>query len=1461
MKLKVGCVSNGETSCGACFQPLKGLHVQHIVGNLKVRVHGASYENKFYFITNESPQSSGYSRLHAASQPATPTHQSSTTSSAHQQDLLMSQYLKSCTTWQELRDAFMQHHPQLNHIHMTALISNLAKTAPNASTSKDERREYSQLMQDALLLAATYHAALLGPREGSTLIWAAAKAGLTLPAPKPQKLSLGVSASSGWLRPLLQKINVLAPRMKPQDISMALWALATLSEVNSQNPVYNRVRTISTDWQRETIGLDPSLSVKSISNLKSSSSYALKQQQALISQPFQPHQSISNAAARSSSSLIPTSLVPSLLQRAANNMSHFSAQALSNTLWSLAKLGVRPADTWLNMALKRMEVVMGDATPQGLANAAWALVILEHSTEGQSRWRHKFLKYSGEALEFATPAVMAQLAWASTRLKVRPEKVWLSTLASRAAALDPLQTRILLTACDAAAATVPSETVIGGDNTWDSAGRKRTGYAYNDRTMRSSGPRTPSWRSGYQHHCSPQDVSNMLWSLASHTDTYRPPAKTMQAMIAVCMEVLHAFTPHELCSVIWSLAKLGFAPSPQIMRGLLSHTSTLFPACSAQGLVNVLWAVAKLRVVQDPRWIRELLSTICLKLDEAGPQEIANLWWSLGTMRWQLGRRMREELAGEVRVRLQDFNTGETAMILWALARLGLQPHREAMLRHVQLICSRARSASPFNEGGGGNASGRMGARSRGPSLDEEIMEESDKEAGSLGSVSGGGYQDHEAEVLSGRSAATVLWAVAEMKNGELLMMMEDGDEEEDVLHNGAEVETILGMSLRGSRDVRNRCSGVMREDQRGQMRGARSRRYDKGKARIDGVLQNQLRCMLNLCLTRADATDRRACLPPEKTSTRVDSTSVLASEEGEDHADCLHQEHTTQGGGGDMHVSAFSSGSSRPMLHKWSHKEVAMALYSCKKLGMLPPSQWLLAAVHQLTAHQHPDLRESSRSSSQHEFEVNMSFRDAATAAHGLAGIIKLAPPSTGGSSSSSMALHRRASWQIAPSPLPTNHTGINPPVLPSSTITLQCAVRLLHCAAATAYSANSRELAMLFSALPVLFTSSSPFSDTEVDGLTEPFPTVSSRGNVAKPSGTSMSKPSGASMEGFGLHATKKNRDIKSITFAESTQPVCGVGVFPAAYVSEVVAVPLAAAKLGLQLDLAFCQSVIAVFLNAGSNIMNGSSCTGRGLLLPLEEQQQLRHASNLIPGSHPSARDWVSALWALERIQPHSRALLESPQGLTWLSTACKAILQLLSRRRSTAATAAATAAAAGVRSLPTWAPKSGWLLSSKCRSRLIASDKELRQAAASASALGRHAARMAALSCSSRYAHATRTAAACPATSKKPTSNGPASSLSDTQVEIVSAGQQGKDPAVYHPSGEGLSGSHGLLQAGIIANTTSPASADELKSLSRLLMLTSGRMKQVYLWQVKGKRSRLRILNNQLCNKHLLASGSH
>lgn len=52
---------------------------------------------------------------------------------------------------------FHQYGGQLNRIHITALLSGLAKMAPSAGPSAPEYREYRTLVEEALCAAATVH--------------------------------------------------------------------------------------------------------------------------------------------------------------------------------------------------------------------------------------------------------------------------------------------------------------------------------------------------------------------------------------------------------------------------------------------------------------------------------------------------------------------------------------------------------------------------------------------------------------------------------------------------------------------------------------------------------------------------------------------------------------------------------------------------------------------------------------------------------------------------------------------------------------------------------------------------------------------------------------------------------------------------------------------------------------------------------------------------------------------------------------------------------------------------------------------------------------------------------------------------------------------------------------------------------------------------------------------------------
>ena len=228
---------------------------------------------------------------------------------------------------------FERYGRHLNHIHLTALLSGLAKTAPysSPSTSSGESQAFLSLFEEALTLVSAAQLTQLGPREVSTVVWAAAKAGIPLLRSRGSGAmsppSSSSSSSSSWLPRLMSRASQLSKRLNPQDMSMLLWALATLSESSSE-PVSSPHFTTQATKARDA---------------------------APYPEPNLP--SFPSPSGRGNSLHLPPGFLDRMLGASAARMDQFGAQALSNTLWALAKLGCRPEDAWLDLAMMRMEVI------------------------------------------------------------------------------------------------------------------------------------------------------------------------------------------------------------------------------------------------------------------------------------------------------------------------------------------------------------------------------------------------------------------------------------------------------------------------------------------------------------------------------------------------------------------------------------------------------------------------------------------------------------------------------------------------------------------------------------------------------------------------------------------------------------------------------------------------------------------------------------------------------------------------------------------------------------------------------------------------------------------------------------------------------------------------------------------------------------------------------------------------
>eukprot|EP00798_Chlamydomonas_sp_ICE-L_P003991 gene3991-14071_t len=350
-----------------------------------------------------------------------------------------------------------------------------------------------------------------GPREVSSILWAVAKAGVPLHGPSKKvpsppargppvsgrrrvEDSLHASSSAAAVGPRvpLECVEMLSrralqqlPQFNGQDVSMTLWAIANIvDDAQLQRQLqYNVLQQPGGAWTGEQEGGE---TLESVSGL-----------------------------ARPKIPLQLKALVQAIVASSKERLGELGAQSLSNSIWALARLGIRPDDEWLAAAVERSSALMV------LSNTAWALVVFEYSPPPS--WVQAFLSYCRISMAHATPQAVTQMAWAAARLHLSPDAAWFHTL-----------------------------------------------------------------------------LQNMTLRIGSYN-----PQVDMGLIMSAASQLTSAMKPIDACLIIWSLASLGYAPSPPVMQRLLDSVA---------------------------RNMSECVATVASKLDECGPQEIANLWWALASL-------------------------------------------------------------------------------------------------------------------------------------------------------------------------------------------------------------------------------------------------------------------------------------------------------------------------------------------------------------------------------------------------------------------------------------------------------------------------------------------------------------------------------------------------------------------------------------------------------------------------------------------------------------------------------------------------------------------------------------------------------------------------------------------------------------------------------------------------------------
>ncbi|GLI67680.1 hypothetical protein VaNZ11_011942, partial [Volvox africanus] len=314
------------------------------------------------------------------------------------------------------------------------------------------------------------------------------------------------------------------------------------------------------------------------------------------------------------------------------------------------------------------------------------------------------------------PQSLAQTAWAVARLQLSPPRGWLDGLADAAAAAGPRlngqDVANILWALGAMRYRYPSEMAL---------------YPFKEPELDpgAAAPRRNVIQQKHRHEqVQPQEGAEELRDKGRNEDGTGPggrPGSTapprLAPLLAAWLQCGDFMQPQQLSACLVACVHLGLSVdlvpglglnptlataatmvtaqqlSPmlaEVVDRTLGALSRRLAAASGQAVANSLWAVARLGCRPSSSWVGAAVERFmeCLEDDDAGPQEVANVWWALGRLRWAPPADTVNELLSRslALAGTGDLRSGELAAVLWAVSRLGLRLPKPVTDRLVHIL-------------------------------------------------------------------------------------------------------------------------------------------------------------------------------------------------------------------------------------------------------------------------------------------------------------------------------------------------------------------------------------------------------------------------------------------------------------------------------------------------------------------------------------------------------------------------------------------------------------------------------------------------------------------------------------------------------------------------------------------------------------------------------------------------------
>ena len=460
----------------------------------------------------------------------------------------LTQALLACATPDALLSLASSHLPNLDKYNLTSLLTTAARLAESPGVA-------ASLTSDArfppLLRAAGGVVLYLSPRARANVLWACAKLRVRPP----------------WLDGLVASLRPLLEQCKPQELSNAMFALATLG-------MRPGAAWMDSFWEVTLHSLSRAADVAAADDDNSSVAGPPPPPPPPQWPQEQPAaHAVSRAAApRASAGGVGTFFVP---------------QALSNVLWAAATLQDPPPPRWAAAWFASMTAVFPELYPQAMSNSTWAvakLAPLHAWLAPPVGFLDEMEKASLSILKLFKPQEAAALLYAFAELRHAPSPAWLQKFvdSGKAVTSEPQGLCVTLYAFGVLA-THPgrkfmddwARAALGGgllgDTNGPSAGSKSDGGAISPRSLRVAN----------------QTLGLSLWALCgARAGPARVHPKPRFSLFSPKSPNFYFFSPHSKavppCPVLQEYGCPAFRPMwTALLDGVGAECSAELENCSA----------------------------------------------------------------------------------------------------------------------------------------------------------------------------------------------------------------------------------------------------------------------------------------------------------------------------------------------------------------------------------------------------------------------------------------------------------------------------------------------------------------------------------------------------------------------------------------------------------------------------------------------------------------------------------------------------------------------------------------------------------------------------------------------------------------------------------------------------------------------------------------------------------------